>query len=159
MTEASQAPGRSERWPDLAGRAEAGRHVLPVRVYFEDTDFSGLVYHASYVRWMERGRSDWLRLLGVHHGELMGEEAAAGSAAFVVRRLEIDYLKPARIDDVLEVETACLEKTAATLLLEQIVRCGNIILCRGRVLVVLVSSRGRPLRLPERLRVRLGGVG
>src|SRR5512134_4143116 len=87
----------SSRWPDLAGRLieDAGgrRHILAVRVYFEDTDFSGLVYHASYLRWCERGRSDFLRLLGVRHADLIAPGDGAEPAAFVVRRLEIDYLR------------------------------------------------------------------
>jgi acyl-CoA thioester hydrolase len=86
--------GHKTVWPDLAGRLlDSGRaHVLPVRVYFEDTDFSGLVYHASYVRWCERGRSDFLRLLGSEHRSLMEGAAGGESSAFVVRRLSLEYL-------------------------------------------------------------------
>ena len=106
-------PRPTTAWPDLAGRIveapDGRRHVLPVRVYFEDTDFSGLVYHVSYLRWCERGRSDFLRLLGVHHTMLIAGAGATGSptepAAFVVRRMSLEYLGPARIDEVLEVET------------------------------------------------------
>ena len=85
---------RSEsRWPDLAGRIEGGRHILPVRVYFEDTDFSGLVYHTSYLRWCERGRSDFLRLLGVL--------AAAGGVAFfaAMRRRMTAFANAGALDD------------------------------------------------------------
>ena len=113
---ASVGGGAGERvWPDLAGRLiEGGRaHVLPVRVYFEDTDFSGLVYHASYVRWCERGRSDFLRLVGSEHRALIDGGATAVPAAFVVRRLAIEYLRPAKIDDVVEVVTRVGELTAA----------------------------------------------
>ena len=89
----------SDPWPDLAGRLVPGGHVLPVRVYFEDTDFSGVVYHGSYIRFMERGRSDFLRLLGVgHHALDSGEHGE--SLAFAVRKLVVDFLKPARIDDL-----------------------------------------------------------
>ena len=136
-------------WPDLAGRLSGKTHILPVRVYFEDTDFSGLAYHGSFVRWCERGRSDWLRLHGVSHHELI---AANEPAAFVVRRLTIDYLKPARIDDVLEVVTSCAGLTSATMTLHQDVRRDGGVIARAEVLVVLVSSAGRPLRLPARLR-------
>ena len=80
--------------------------MLPVRVYFEDTDFSGLVYHASYVRWCERGRSDFLRLLGGDHRRLIDGTGGAEPAAFVVRRMTFDFLKPARIDELLEVDDA-----------------------------------------------------
>ena len=137
-----------DRWPDLAGRIEGGRHVLPVRVYFEDTDFSGLVYHTSYLRWCERGRSDFLRLLGVSHAELIAPGDSAEPAAFVVRRLEIDYLRPARIDDVLEVLTECAEIGGAHILLTQQVNRDGVTLCKMLVKVVLVGRSGRPMRMP-----------
>jgi acyl-CoA thioester hydrolase len=140
-------------WPDLAGRTEGAHHLLPVRVYYEDTDFSGLAYHASYLRWCERGRSDWLRLLGIHHHQLA---AAQNPAAFVVRKLTIDYLKPARIDEVLEVVSACAGLTTATLTLAQEVRRDSVLLAKVEVLVVLVSAAGRPLRLPAGVREAFG---
>ncbi len=145
----------SERsgWPDLAGRlgTENGvrSHRLPVRVYFEDTDFSGLVYHASYVRWCERGRSDFLRLLGNNHQALID---AQEPAAFVVRRLNLEYLKPARIDEVLEVATRVKELGAATLVLDQRVMRDGVELCQAEVTVVLVSRAGKVLRLSRALR-------
>ena len=147
MTASSDA-----NWPDLAGRIEGGRHVLPVRVYFEDTDFSGLVYHASYLRWCERGRSDLLRLLGICHADLIAPGDGAEPAAFALRRLEIDYLRPARIDDVLEVTTECDEITGAYLLLVQHVRRQDALLCKVVVKVVLVSQSGRLMRLPPAVR-------
>jgi acyl-CoA thioester hydrolase len=144
------------RWPHLAGRVieEAGRrhHVLPVRVYFEDTDFSGLVYHASYVRWCERGRSDFLRLLGNDHRALFDGAGGREPAAFVVRRMSLEFLKPARIDEVLEVETRVKELTAATLVLDQAVSRGADRLFEALVTVVLVSQSGRVLRLSNALR-------
>ena len=142
-------------WPDLAGRIEDGRHRLPVRVYFEDTDFSGFVYHASYLRWCERGRSDFLRLLGVRHFDLMSTGEGAVPAAFVVRRLEIDYLRPARIDEVLEIVTECADAGRAHLLLAQEIRRGEALLCRVSVKVVLVSLAGKPQRLPATIVARL----
>ena len=86
-----------------AGRFDGRIHALPVRVYYEDTDFSGIVYHANYLRFFERGRSDFLRVAGVHHNELA---AAADPMAFAVNRMEIEFRKPARIDDALLVKTA-----------------------------------------------------
>lgn len=139
-------------WPDLAGRLiDAGRdgHVLPVRVYFEDTDFSGLVYHGAYVHWCERGRSDYLRLLGVHHSALI---AGAVPAAFVVRRMEFDFRQPARIDDVLEVRTRVESLRAADVWLTQTITRADKDICRARVQVVLVSQDGRPQRLGAELR-------
>src|SRR5215472_10811613 len=93
----SSPPDAPRRWPDLAGcLIEDGserRHVLPVRVYFEDTDFSGLVYHATYLRWCERGRSDFLRLMGNDHQALIAGAGGCEPAAFVVRRMHLEYLK------------------------------------------------------------------
>ncbi len=138
-------------WPDLAGRIEGRRHVLPVRVYFEDTDFSGLVYHATYLRWCERGRSDCLRLLGVHHAELHAGNGGTEPAAFVLRRLEVDYLSPARIDEVLEVITETAETGGAHITMAQSVERGGKVLCRVRVKAVLINQSGRILRLPRSL--------
>jgi acyl-CoA thioester hydrolase len=144
------------QWPDLAGRlvgGETGRsHILPVRVYFEDTDFSGLVYHASYVRWCERGRSDYLRLLGNDHHALMAGAAGSEPAAFVVRRMQLEYLKPARIDEVLEVTTRVKNLGAAALVLDQRIARAGIPLFEAEVTVVLVSQSGRVMRLSKALR-------
>jgi acyl-CoA thioester hydrolase len=143
-------------WPDLAGRllrtADGVRHVLPIRVYFEDTDFSGLVYHASYVRWCERGRSDFLRLLGNDHRGLIDGSTGREPAAFVVRRMSLEFLKPARIDEILEVETRAVEIGAAHLQLEQVIRRDGLALFEARVMVVLVSVSGKPLRLAREVR-------
>jgi acyl-CoA thioester hydrolase len=148
-----------ERWPDLAGRIvedERGRrHVLPVRVYFEDTDFSGLVYHASYLRWCERGRSDFLRLLGNDHRGLIDGSEGREPAAFVVRRMALEYLKPARIDDVLQIETRVKEVGVATLVLEQRVTRSGTVLFEAEVTVVLVAVSGRPMRLSRAIREAL----
>jgi len=138
-------------WPDLAGRIEGEIHVLPVRVYFEDTDFTGLVYHANFLKFCERGRSDFIRLLGINHTSLANPKSG-DPAVFVVRRIEIDYLKPAGIDDVLEVVTSCAEIGGATLMLDQEVRRDEMVLARAKVSVVLVSSAGKPQRLGQMVR-------
>ena len=138
-------------WPDLAGRIEGETHVLPVRVYFEDTDFTGLVYHANFLKFCERGRSDFIRLLGIAHQSL-AEPKEGEPAVFVVRRIEIDYLKPARIDEVLEVVTRCAEIGGATLVLDQEVRRDGTPLARAKVSVVLVSHTGKPQRLGQLVR-------
>ncbi len=143
----AEIPDGAKGWPDIAGRIEGSVHILPVRVYFEDTDFSGLVYHASYLRFCERGRSDFVRLLGIHHRELIDAQGGGEPAAFVVRHMDIDFLKPARIDDILEVVTACEEIGGATLTLVQKVMRGPALLVRIRVKVVLVSQSGKPMRL------------
>lgn len=138
-------------WPDLAGRIEGKRHILPVRVYFEDTDFSGLVYHGSYVRWCERGRSDWLRLLGLSHQALHASGDGQPSLVFVVRHIDMTFRKPARIDDVLEVATALAEWGGASLTLAQSIARDEVELMRAQVQVVLISTDGRPHRLPPEL--------
>jgi acyl-CoA thioester hydrolase len=153
-------PGAPERWPDLAGRVVSDvsgrrRHVLPVRVYFEDTDFSGLVYHGSYVRWCERGRSDFLRLIGNDHKALIGGASGREPAAFAVRRMALEFLKPARIDEVLEVATRVKETTAATLVLDQRISRDGVELFTAEVTVVLLSASGKPLRLSAALRQAL----
>ena len=149
-------------WPDLAGRlitAEGKRHhILPIRVYFEDTDFSGLVYHASYVRWCERGRSDFLRLVGNDHQQLMDGSGGREPAAFVVRRMRLEYLKPARIDDVLEVMTSVKEMGAASLILDQRISRNGQMIFEADVTVVLVSVTGKPLRIARALREAFEGV-
>jgi len=149
-----------EEWPDLSGRLDGGGHILPVRVYFEDTDFSGVVYHGSYVRFMERGRTDFLRLAGVGHDAL--DKGAHGEPlAFAVRRMAIEFLKPARIDDVIEVETRVREVAGARIVLSQTVRRGAEILVTAEVTVALVNSAGQARRLPESVRDGLlrGGSG
>src|SRR5438128_11016052 len=104
-----------EQWPQLGGEVRGGRHVLPVRVYYEDTDFTGIVYHASFQRFMERGRTEYMRTIGAGHRELF--EQAAGEApgfGFVVRSMRIDYRKPAHMDDVLDIFTKPRGVNAAT---------------------------------------------
>jgi acyl-CoA thioester hydrolase len=138
-------------WPDLAGRLTESGHVLPVRVYYEDTDFSGLVYHASYVRFLERGRSDWLRLLGVGHEALARGEFGAASLAFAVARMTIDFKKPARIDEALAIETHVKAIGGAIIKLTQTVRREESVLVTAEVSVVLVNAAGKPQRIPRDL--------
>ena len=114
---------------------------IQVRVYYEDTDFSGAVYHANYLKFCERARSDWLRSLGIHHHKLE-------DMGFVVRRMVCEFLKPARIDDLLEVETRFVEASGARIDLEQKVRRGAHFLFTAAVTVALVDGAGRPKRLP-----------
>jgi len=133
-------------WPDLAGRIEGETHVLPIRVYFEDTDCAGVVYHANFLKFCERARSDFIRLLGIEHQGL-ANPVQGEPAVFVVRRIEIDYLKPGRMDDVLEVVTSCAEIGNASLKLAQDVRRDGTLIVRALVSVVLVSRSGKPQRL------------
>jgi acyl-CoA thioester hydrolase len=134
------------KWPDLAGRIEGETHILPIRVYFEDTDCGGVVYHANFVKFCERGRSDFIRLLGVSHQGLANPEQGE-PAIFVVRRIEMDYLRPARMDDVLEVATRCSEVGNASLVLTQEVRRDQEVIVRAKVTVVLVGKSGKTQRI------------
>jgi acyl-CoA thioester hydrolase len=140
----------------FGGEIREGRHVLTLRVYYEDTDFSGVVYHASYLRFMERGRTDYLRLLGADHRALFeAAEREAPGFAFVVRSMTIEFLKPARMDDVLDVVTAPQEvKGAAAILHQQVVRAGETLI-DAQVRVACVSAgRARPIPKPLRLAMR-----
>jgi acyl-CoA thioester hydrolase len=131
---------------DIAGAMSGGVHRLTVRVYYEDTDFSGAVYHANYLKFCERGRSDCLRLLGVaHHG-------GGGPAGFVVRRALCEFLKPATIDDLLTVETRFVEARGARMELGQSIWRGGAALFEARITVALVDAAGRPKRLTEAMR-------
>ncbi len=136
----------SEKWPDLAGRIEGETHVLPVRVYFEDTDCAGVVYHANFLKFFERARSDFIRLLGIEARSL-ADPAQGEPSVFVVRRVEIDYLKPGRMDDLLEIVTTCAEIGSASLVLKQDAIRDKSLLVRAKVTVVLVSKAGKPQRL------------
>ena len=139
----------------LDGRIADGRHRMAVRVYYEDTDFTGIVYHANYLRFMERGRTNYLRLLGADQHALFAEaQAEAPGFAFVVRAMQIDYLRPARMDDVLEVVTSPLEVKGASITLAQEVRRGADVLVEASVKVAFVSG-GRARPIPKALRVAM----
>ena len=128
---------------------------MAVRVYYEDTDFTGIVYHASYLRFMERGRTNYLRLIGADHRALFEETAAeAPGFAFVVRSLAIEFLKPARMDDVLAVTTEPVEVKGASLTLLQRVTRNDEVLVEAHVRVAFVSG-GRARPIPKPLRVAL----
>ncbi len=131
----------------LAGTLTDAGHELIQRVYFEDTDFSGRVYHARYLHFLERGRSDYMRLLGVHHQEL-----AAEGLAFVVRRMAIDFVRAAAIDDLLTIRSRMLEIGGARLVLGQEVRRGGEVLVTADVTVALIGRSGRASRLPDEVR-------
>ena len=126
------------------------RSELTVRVYYEDTDFSGRVYHASYLRFLERGRTEWLRGRGFSHQDL----AANSGIVFAVRSMQIDFLAPARIDDLLCVETRAATARGASIEFHQRVMLGEKTLVAATVLVAAIRD-GRPARLPASLREAL----
>jgi len=127
-------------------------HTIPIRIYWEDTDASGLVYHTSYIRFMERGRTELLRTRGLDQRALF--EGAVGTPIFfVVRAMDIDFRKPALMDDLLSVETRVLEIGGASLDLEQrVIRHGEL-LVSAKVKVVCVEN-GRARRLPPEVRAK-----
>jgi acyl-CoA thioester hydrolase len=136
----------------LSGRIDAtGAHSLRLRVYYEDTDAGGIVYHASFLRFMERGRTELVRLVGGGH---TGLRQATG-LMFAVRRVVVDYLAPARLDDVLDIETRVTAMGGASFDLAQAVRRDGRDLARGDVKVAMIDCNGRPARIPPALRAAL----
>lgn len=134
-----------------SGRIEGNVHRYRVRVYYEDTDASGVVYYANYLKFTERARTELLRLLGADHAAL---DETAGNA-WAVRRCTIDYLRPARLDDELEVGTRVLALGGASAELEQVVRLGDVDIARLDLRLAYVTPKGRPRRLPDALRATL----
>ncbi|WP_420434246.1 tol-pal system-associated acyl-CoA thioesterase [Hyphobacterium sp.] len=121
-------------------------HRLPVRVYYEDTDFSGIVYHARYLHFFERGRTESLRALGVHHSELI---EADDPVAFAVRHMDIHWLRPAKVDEALIVETVYRPNKGPRLRMEQRIVRGSEALCEATVEAVIIDPSGRPKRPPK----------
>nr|WP_233383871.1 tol-pal system-associated acyl-CoA thioesterase [Methylobacterium sp. C25] len=132
----------------IGGTLSDGVHRLPIRVYYEDTDFSGFVYHASYLRFMERGRTELLRALAGDQSDLHRD---ARGLVFVVRKMTLDFLKPARMDDLLDVRTWSSELKGASMHLTQEVRRGDEVVMKADVVVACVRE-GRAIRLPDSLR-------
>lgn len=130
--------------PPPSGCFDGARHFYAVRVYFEDTDLSGVVYHANYLRWFERGRSDMLRLLGINQRSAQ----EAGEGAFAVTDLALKYLRPARLDDDVLIESAVTEVSRVTFTLVQKALRGGELLAEAQVRVAFVSPQGRARRLP-----------
>lgn len=130
-------------------------HTLPIRVYYEDTDFSGVVYHANYLRFFERGRSELLRTLGLHHRALFEGTDGRARVGFVVRAMAVDFRKPARMDDVVNVETRMREVRGASARMDQrIVRDGAVLVAAD--VRVAVVAQGRAVRFPPEVKDALG---
>lgn len=129
-------------------------HTFPVRVYYEDTDFSGVVYHASYLRFMERGRTEMLRARGVAQGASLSAEAGE-RFGFAVRAMNVDFRRPARMDDMLVVETEIVEIGGASMELAQRIRRGDELLIEATVRIACVVD-GRACRIPSAIRSSLG---
>lgn len=128
-----------------------GEARFDLRVYYEDTDLAGIVYYANYLKFIERGRTEWVRSLGVDQAALKRDEGIV----FAVRRVEADYLKPARFDDALTVTTALVEIGGARIVLDQAVLRGAERLFAARVVLVCLSDAGTAARVPASVRARL----
>jgi len=137
-----------------SGEVVDGGHVLSMRVYYEDTDAAGIVYYAGWLRFLERGRTELLRLLGQEHGRLHDERGVN----WVVRRLAIDYLKPARLDDVVQIVTRCGALRGASLDMLQEARRDGDTLVRAQLVVACMNRSGHPVRLPPQMRTALAQV-
>ena len=126
-------------------------HLLPIRIWYEDTDLAGIVYCANYLKFIERGRSDWIASLGI---DQMAVKAAEGMV-FAVRRVEADYLRPARFGDELQVSTDLQGASGARIVLDQAVLRGAEVLFKARVTLVCLGDQGEARRIPPDLRARL----
>ena len=129
---------------------ERGAHVLALRVYWEDTDAAGMVYYANYLKYAERARSDLLRVAGIDQRALLADPD--GGVVFAVRHCDIDYLKPAVLDDDLEVHTTLAEIAGASIRVAQVVRRGALDLVRARIRLACLNRAGRPRRIPPAVR-------
>lgn len=138
------APVRDMPSPPSGSFAE-GVHYYPVRIYFEDTDAGGIVYHANYLRYMERARSDMLRLLGIDQRASI----EAGEGVYAVSRLEIEYKAPAKLDDDLLVISRMERVSGATVTIDQRVTRGDTLLANATVTVAFITPEGRPRRQPK----------
>ena len=127
------------------GRLDGAEHLYPLRVYFEDTDLSGVAYHANYLRWMERARTEMLRVVGIGHGA----SVAAGEGSYAVASVAIRYLVPARLDDALTVVTSLGAIRAASIVIQQRVRRGAVLLAEADLVAAFVAPDGRPRRQPR----------
>ncbi|MFD1157137.1 tol-pal system-associated acyl-CoA thioesterase [Roseovarius aestuarii] len=125
-------------------------YIFPIRVYYEDTDMGGIVYYANYLKFIERARSDWVREIGIDQNAMRDQ-----GVVFAVRRVEADYLAPARFDDELQVETTTQAVTGARLVMEQKVSRGDDLLFSAIVTIVCLNENGQPARLPANIRLML----
>lgn len=135
----------------IAGDLKDGIHRLFARIYYADTDFSGFVYHGRYLEFYERGRTDFLRLQDVHHIEL-AEGALGEEMVWVVRHMEIDYKSPAKMDDLILIETRVSEIRGARVIMAQKITCGERLLSEAKVEAVMITKEGHPRRIPDEWR-------
>ncbi|CUK12249.1 Acyl-CoA thioester hydrolase YbgC [Ruegeria denitrificans] len=130
--------------------AEQPKHIYSVRVYYEDTDMGGVVYHANYLKFIERARSDYVRGLGNDQNAMRDD-----GIVWVIRRIEADYLAPARFDDELTIETHFISRSGVRLTMGQLVKRGETEIFRATVTAVCMNAQGKPVRLPAEIRALL----
>jgi len=133
------------------GRFEGKVHILPIRIYYEDTDLSGVVYHANYLRFMERGRSEYFYALGVKVAGLDDPEPTA----WALCKVELEYIRPARVGDLVEVHTKAITLTGVRMTAEQTITCRGNVLTRGFVEACIMTLAGKPRRIPAEIRDKL----
>lgn len=134
------------------GRFEGKTHILPIRVYYEDTDLSGVVYHANYLKFMERGRSEYFRCAGITRMAMLED---AEPTAWTLRKASLEYFRPARVDDLVEVHTVSTQLTGARMCADQRIYCAGNLLVHGSVEACIITLSGRPRRIPQELRDKL----
>jgi acyl-CoA thioester hydrolase len=133
------------------GHFEGKTHILPIRVYYEDTDLSGVVYHANYLRFMERGRTEFFRSAGVTLTDISGEEPSA----WTIRHVDLTFHAPARLDDELRVSSLLTHLSGARLFARQRIHAGERLLSDGRIEACIITFTGKPRRIPETIRALL----
>jgi acyl-CoA thioester hydrolase len=138
----------------LSGALTAEGHVLTQRVYYEDTDFSGVVYHARYLHFLERGRTDYIRCLGIEQSRMAAPDSGE-SLVFVVHRMELDFRSPARMDDVLTITTRTERAMGVKMTLRQQIFCQDRLLIAAKVDIAVINGEGRPRRLPAAIAAAL----
>jgi acyl-CoA thioester hydrolase len=138
--------------PHGLGRFEGKTHILPIRVYYEDTDLSGVVYHANYLRYMERGRMEFFRLAGITKMAMLDE---AEPTAWTLRHASLDFHRPARVEDQLEVRTTCPHLSGARMRADQKIYCGETLLVHGKVEACIMTLSGKPRRIPPTVYAKL----
>lgn len=131
------------------GRFEGKVHILPLRIYYEDTDLSGVVYHANYLRYMERGRSEYFRSAGILRLAMLEDTEPT---AWTLRKAELEYFRPARVDDLIEVHTTCTALSGARMQAVQRIVRGGLLLTRGKVEACIITLSGKPRRIPAEMR-------
>jgi len=134
------------------GFLEGKVHVLPISIYYEDTDLSGFVYHANYLRYMERGRTEFFRLAGISKMAGLDEEEPT---AWTLRSIHVDYLRPARLDDIIHVRSRLIGLSGARMQAIQRITCNETLLVEGRIEACITTLTGKPRRLPKKVQETL----